>query len=122
MANIIIGFACLEAETSGELALGEVAEFPEEDHDDFLLDGLFLGEGDGLPAMVSEYEGAVFDQHVDVESDLHGRPLRRGDIDDSRELQICIRNVCQSQETSMVENGPIGSGGLMLINVHIVDS
>jgi len=82
VAAVIVGLARLEAKAGGELVLGEVAEFPKGDHADLLLDGLFLGEGDGLPAMVREHEGAVFDQNVDVERDLHGHPLPCGCVDD----------------------------------------
>ncbi len=82
VADVIVRFARLEAQAGGELALGEVAEFPKGDHADLLLDGLFLGEGDGLPGTVSEHKGAVFDQNVDVERDLHGHPLSRGSVDD----------------------------------------
>ena len=78
VADVIVGLACLETQAGGELALGEVAEFSQGDHADLLLDGLFLGEGDGLPGTVSEHKGAVFDQDVDVERDLHGHPLSRG--------------------------------------------
>ena len=122
VAAIVRGLARLEAEAGGKVVLGEVAAFPEEDHADLLLDHLFLGEGDGLPSLVSEHEGAVFDQNVDVETDLHGRPLPRGGIEASRALQICLRNLCQNQETSTVENGQTSSGGLMVINVDMVDS
>src|SRR5262249_58011052 len=50
VADIVRGFARLEAEAGGELALGEAAEFSKSEHTDLRLDGLFLGEGDGLPA------------------------------------------------------------------------
>jgi len=122
VADIVIGFARLEAEAGGELVFGEAAEFPERDHSDLLLDSVFLGEGDGLPSTVSEHERAVFGLNVEVESDMHGRPFPRRGIDDSREHQICIRNLCQGQETSTVENGQISSVGFMAIHVDIVDS
>jgi len=122
VADIVRGLARLEAEAGGKVVLGEVAAFPEEDHADLLLDHWFLGEGDGLPSLVSEHEGAVFDQNVDGETDLPGRPLPRGGIEASRALQICLRHVCQNQETSPVENGQTSSGGFMVINVDMVDS
>src|SRR5215472_86238 len=46
-------------------------------HADFLLEGLFLGEGDGLAGMVREYERAVFDLNVQVERNMHDQPLNR---------------------------------------------
>ena len=111
MADIVIGFACLEAEAGSELALGEAAEFPERDHTDLLLDGLFLGEGDGLPSTVSEHERALFGLNVEAKSDMHGRPLPRGGLDDSRALQICIRDFCHNQEPSPGENGQTNAAG-----------
>jgi len=111
VADIVIGFACLEAEAGGELALGEAAEFPENDHTDLLLDGLFLGEGDGLPSMVSEHERALMGLNVETKSNIHGRPLPRGGLNDSRALQICIRNVCHNQEPSPRENGQTNAAG-----------
>ena len=68
VADIVVGFACFEAETVGELVLGEVAQFPEGDHTNLLLDGLLLGEGDGLPVMVGENERAILAQDFDIES------------------------------------------------------
>lgn len=121
MADIVIGFARLEAEAGGELVFGEAAECPERHHRDLLLDRVFLGAGDGLPSMVREHERAVFGRNIEVESDMHGRPFPRRGSDDSREHQICIRNLCQGQETSTVENGQISSVGLMAIYVEIVD-
>src|SRR2546422_567873 len=87
-----------------KLALEEGAEFPKGDHADLLLDGLFLGEGDGLPGMVSEYKGAVFDQNVDVERDLHGHPLSRGGIDDLERCRYVYAVDAQGQGPSRVEN------------------
>ena len=111
VADIVIGFARLEAEASGELALGEAAEFPESDHTDLLLDGLFLGEGDGLPSTVSEHERALFGLNVEAKSDMHGRPLPCGGFADSGARQICIRNFCQNQEPSPGKNGQTNSAG-----------
>jgi hypothetical protein len=111
VADIVIGFACLEAEAGGELALGEAAELPERDHTDLLLDGLFLGEGDGLPSTVSEHERALVGLNVETQSNMHGRPLPRGGLDDSRALQRCIRNFCQNQEPSPGENGQTNAAG-----------
>ena len=111
VADIVIGFACLEAEAGGELALGEAAEFPESDHTDLLLDGLFLGEGDGLPSTVREPERALFGLNVETKSNTHGRPLPRGGLDDSRALQICIRDFCHNQEPSPGENGQTNAAG-----------
>jgi hypothetical protein len=111
VADIVIGFACLEAEAGSELALGEAAEFPESDHTDLLLDGLFLGESDGLPSTVSEHERAFLSLNVEAKSDMHGRPLPRGGLADYGALQICIRNFCQTQEPSPGENGQTNSAG-----------
>ena len=111
VADIVIGFACLEAEAGSELALGEAAEFPERDHTDLLLDGLFLGESDGLPSTVSEHERAFLSLNVEAKSDMHGRPLPRGGLADYGALQICIRNFCQTQELSPGENGQTNSAG-----------
>jgi len=122
VADIVVGFACLEAEAGGELVFGEAAEFPECDHADLFLDGLFLGEGDGLPCTVGEHERAVFGLNAELESHLHGRSLLRGGIDKSRVRPICIYNLCQSQERSTVENRETSSAGLMDINVSIIDS
>jgi hypothetical protein len=77
VADVIIGFARFEAEAGGKLAFGETAEFPECNHADLLLDGLFLGEGDRLPRVISEHKSVVLDLHVDVESDMHDPPLPR---------------------------------------------
>ena len=111
VADIVIGFACLKAEAGGELALGEAAELPERDHTDLLLDGLFLGEGDGLPSTVSEHERALVGLNVETQSNIHGRPLPRGGLNDSRALQICIRNFCHNQEPSPGENGQTNAAG-----------
>src|SRR5713101_4159989 len=94
VANVVVGFPRLEAKAGGELAFGEAAEFPECDQADLLLDGLFLGEGDGLSGTVSEHERAVFDLNVDIESNMHGHPLPQGGVGTSRALRICIRNLC----------------------------
>jgi hypothetical protein len=75
VSAVVIGFARFEAEAGGELAFGEATEFPEDNHADLLLDGLFFGEGDGLPSTVSEHKSAVLDLNVDVESDMHDHPL-----------------------------------------------
>ena len=80
-AAIVIGFACLEAEARGELTFGEATEFPEGDHADLLLGGLFLGEGDSLAGTVREHERAVFDLNVQVERNMHDHPLSGGDVD-----------------------------------------
>ena len=103
VADVIVGLARLEAKAGGQLSLGEVAEFPKDDHADLLLDGLFLGEGDGLPGMVSEYEGAIFDQNVDVERDLHGHPLARGGVDELERCRYVYAVDAQGQGPSRVE-------------------
>jgi len=103
-ADVIVGLARLEAKAGGKLSLGEVAEFPKDDHADLLLDGLFLGEGDGLPGMVSEYEGAIFDQNVDVERDLHGHPLSRGGVDALERCRYVYAVDAQGQGPSRVEH------------------
>jgi hypothetical protein len=104
VADVIVGLARLEAKAGGKLSLGEVAEFPKDDHADLLLDGLFLGEGDGLPGMVSEYEGAIFDQNVDIERDLHGYPLSRGGVDALERCRYVYAVDAQGQGPSRVEN------------------
>src|SRR6266568_6719380 len=81
LTAIVIGFACLEAEASGELTFGETTAVPQGDHADFLLDALFLGEGDSLAGTIREYERAVFDLNVQVERDMHDHPLLCGGID-----------------------------------------
>ncbi len=111
VADIVRGCACLEAEAGGELARGEAAELPERDHTDLLLDGLFLGEGDGLPSTVSEHERALVGLNVETQSNRHGRPLSRGGLNDSRALQICLRNVCHNHEPSPGENGQTNAAG-----------
>ena len=83
VADIVVGFACFEAETVGELVLGEVAQFPEGDHTNLLLDGLLLGEGDGLPVMVGEDERAIFAQDFDIESDMHVDTSHRVGVHDT---------------------------------------
>jgi len=83
---------------------------------------VILREGDGLPSTVSEHERALLSLNVEAKSDRHGRPLPRGGLDDSRALQICIRNFCQNQEPSPGENGQTNSAGLMGINVDMVES
>ncbi len=92
VAAVVIGFACLEAEAVGELAFGEAAEFSEGNHADLLLDGLFLGEGDGFAITVSEDKRAIFDLHGDVERDMHDHPFPCGEVKVPRALQSCIRN------------------------------
>ena len=57
------------------MVFGDAAEFPEADHADLFLDGLFLGESDGLPGTGGEHERAVFDLNVDIESNTPGMPL-----------------------------------------------
>jgi hypothetical protein len=104
VADVIVGLARLEAKAGGKLSLGEVAELPKDDHTDLLLDGLFLGEGDGLPGMVSEYEGAIFDQNVDVERDLHGHPLSRGGVDALERCRYVYAVDAQGQGPSRVEH------------------
>ena len=103
IAEVIVGLARLEAKAGGKLSLGEVAEFSKDDHADLLLNGLFLGEGDGLPRMVSEYEGAIFDQNVDVERDLHGHPRARGSVDALERCRDVYAVDAQGQGPSRVE-------------------
>ena len=66
----------------------KVAACPEDEHEDLLLEPVFLGAGGGLPRTVSAHEGIVFDENVDGESDLPSGPLLRGGMDDSRALQM----------------------------------
>src|SRR5207247_7228970 len=61
VADVIIGFARFEAEAGGKLAFGEAAEFPECNHADLLLDGLFLGERERPPRVISEATPFVLD-------------------------------------------------------------
>ena len=86
MADVVVGFARLEAKGLSELTLGAGAEFSEDDHADLFLHGLFLGERNGFAVRSRQYEGAVLDLHVDGERDLHGHPLPHGGIDKAREL------------------------------------
>lgn len=104
VSDVIVGLARLEAKAGGKLALGEVAEFPKGNHADLLLDGLCLGEGDSLPGTVSEHEGAVFDQNVNVERDLHGHPLSRGGVDDLERCRYVYAVDAQGQGSRHVEN------------------
>src|SRR6266487_5573001 len=86
VADVVGGFARLEAKGLGELTLGEGAEFSEDDHADLLLHVVFLGERDGFAVRSRQHEGAILDLHVDGERDLHGHPLPHGGIDKAREL------------------------------------
>lgn len=88
VADIVGGFARFEAETVGELVLGEIAQFPEGDHTDLLLDGLLLGEGDGLPVMVGENERAILAQDCDIESDMHVDTSHMVGVHDTREREV----------------------------------
>ena len=88
MADIVGGFARFEAETVGELVLGEVAQFPEGDYTDLLLDGLLLGEGDGLPVTVGENERAIFVQALDIKSDMPVDTSSMVGIHDTREREV----------------------------------
>jgi hypothetical protein len=81
LTAIVIGFAGLEAEASGELTFGETTEVPQGDHADFLLDALCLGKGDGMAGTIREYERAVLDLNVQVQRDMHDHPLSCGGID-----------------------------------------
>ena len=83
---------------------------------------LFLGEGDGLPGRVREYESAVFDLNVDVESDMHGHSLPRGDVGVPERCRYVHVIYAQSQKPSIVENWADQIRGLMSINVDIVES
>ena len=88
VADIVVGFARFEAETVGDLVLGEVAQFSEGDHTDLLLAGLLLGEGDGLPVTVGENERAIFVQDFDIESDMHVDTSPMVGIHDTREREV----------------------------------
>jgi len=111
VADSVRGCACLEAAAGGEVARGEAAELPESDPTDLLLDGVFLGEGDGLPSTVSEHERALVGLNVETQSNRHGRPLPRGGLDDARALQRCLRHFCHNQEPSPGEHGQTNAGG-----------
>ena len=76
----LVGCARREAEAGGELPCGEAAEFPAGAHADLRLDGLCLGEGDGLASPVCEHERAVFALNGAVESARHGHGLPRGGV------------------------------------------
>ena len=122
VADIVIGFARLEAEAGGELALGEAAEFPESDHTDLLLDGLFLGEGDGLPSTVSEHERALFGLNFEAKSNMHGRPLSRGAsliLERCRYVYVIFAKI---KSRTLGRMGRPTQRVLMVINVDIVES
>ena len=120
VAAIVIGFACLEAEAGGDLAFGEATEFPEGNHADFLLDGLFLGEGDGLAGMVREYERAVLDLNVQVERNMHDHPLSCGGVDTPECGQDVYEIRAQDEEPNLTVRERTDSAGFMLVNVYIV--
>ena len=121
MAAVVVGCARPEAEAGGECPFGEAAEFPEGDHADLLLDALFLGEGDGLAGTVCEHESTVFDLHVEVESAMHGHCLPRGRVGVPERGRYVHVIYALSQKPSTVEQGQIGSGGFMSINVDMVE-
>src|SRR5438132_722380 len=109
-------------EAGGELPFGEAAEFPDGDHADLLLDGLFLGEGDGLAGTVCEHERAGFALNVEVESDMHGHVLPRGGVGVPERGRYVHGIYAQSQKPSLVEKGQTSSAAFMSINVDIVES
>jgi len=104
-AAVVVGGARLKAEASGELTFGEAGEFPEGDHADLLLDGLFLGEGDGLAGTVCEHQGAGFDLNVEVESEMHGHSLPQGGVGVLERSRYVHGIYAQSQKPSTVEKG-----------------
>jgi len=120
MAAIVIGFACLEAEASGDLTFGEATKFSEGKHGDFLLDGLFLGEGDGLAGMVREYERAVLDLNVQVERNMHDHPLSCGGVDTPECGQDVYEIRAQDEEPNLTVRERTDRAGFMLVNVYIV--
>ena len=120
MATIVIGFACLEAEASGDLTFGETTEVPQGDHADFLLDALFLGEGDGLAGMVREYERAVLDLNVQVERNMHDHPLSCGGVDTPECGQDVYEIRAQDEEPNLTVRERTDRAGFMLVNVYIV--
>lgn len=73
---------------------------------------VFIEPHQGLSGTVREHERAVFGLNGEVESDMHGCPFPHGDIDDSRALQICLRELCQNQGTSPVQHGQTSAPGL----------
>ncbi len=113
VAALGVGGARLEAEAGGKLPCGEAAEFPEGDHADLLLDGLFLGEGDDLAGTVCEHERAVFDLNVEVEREMHGHSLPRGGVGVPEHGRYVHRIYAQSQKPSPVEKGQTNSADLM---------
>jgi hypothetical protein len=62
---------CLEAEARGQLVFGKATEFAKGNHADFLLNRLILGKRDGVAGVIGEHQRAVFDLHIEVESDPH---------------------------------------------------
>ena len=100
VAAVVRGCARFEAAAGGALACGEATAFPEGNHADLLLDGVFCGEGDGLPRTVREHKRAVLDLHVDVESARHDHPLPWGAAQAPRALQRCRRHVGTSSRAT----------------------
>ena len=122
VAAVVVGCARLEAEAGGELTFGEAAEFPEDNHADLLLNGLCLGEGDGLAGTVCEHKRAVFDLNVELESEMHGHGLPRGGVGVPERRRYVHVIYAPSQKPSTMEKSQAGSAGLMSINVESVES
>ena len=96
VADIVGGCACFEAATVGELGRGEVAQCPAGDHTNLLLDGVLLGEGDGLPVMVGEDERAIFAQDFASESDRHVDTSHRVGAHDTRDQEVMYTSFMHS--------------------------
>jgi hypothetical protein len=106
VAAVVIGFARLEAEARGKLFFGEAAEFPKDNHADFLLNRLVLGKGDGVTGAIREHKRAVFDLNVEVESDPHDSPSQHGGVDACRARCSGVYGIyAQSQESGLMQSG-----------------
>src|SRR6266700_8447491 len=88
VADLVGGCARFEAATVGELGRGEVAQCPAGDHTNLLLDGVLLGEGDGLPVMVGEDERAIFAQECAIESARPVDTSHRVGAHDTRDPEV----------------------------------
>jgi hypothetical protein len=102
------------------VTFGEATEFPEGNHAYFLLDGLFLGEGDGLAGMVREYKRAVFDLNVQVERNMHDQPLSCGGVDAPERGQDVYEIRAQDEEPNLTVRERPDRSGFMLVKVYIV--
>src|SRR3989442_1936346 len=88
VADLVGGCARFEAATVGELGRGEVAQCPAGDHTNLWLDGVLLGEGDGLPVMVGEDERAIFAQDFASERGRYLETSHRGGAHDTSDQGV----------------------------------